>query len=86
MATRNSLKAALGREGGASLVEYALTVALIAVVAIVSVTEMGTSASEVFDRYVLQMGSGTSVAKAPPSGGATSGGEGSGGGAIPGPR
>ncbi len=36
-------------ERGASLVEYALLVALIAVVCIVAVTFIGTSASEKFD-------------------------------------
>ncbi len=38
----------LMREDGASLVEYALLVALIAVVAIVAITVVGTSVSETF--------------------------------------
>ena len=38
-------------EVGASLVEYALTVALISIVALVSVRGVGASASEIFDQY-----------------------------------
>ena len=44
-----AFKAMLRNEDGASLVEYALIVALIAVVAIVVVTKLGTGASTVLN-------------------------------------
>lgn len=43
------LQARMDDERGASLVEYALLVALIAVVCIVAITFLGTSASSKFD-------------------------------------
>ena len=44
-------------ESGASLVEYALLVALIAVVAIVSIRVLGTSISEQFSRVANEISS-----------------------------
>jgi pilus assembly protein Flp/PilA len=43
------------REEGASLVEYALLVALIAVVCIVAVASVGTSASDIFDAIAARL-------------------------------
>jgi len=43
------LRARFGNEDGASLVEYALLVALIAVVCIAAVTLLGSNASSKFD-------------------------------------
>lgn len=48
--TRPPLRSRLSDEGGASLVEYALLVALIAVVCIAAVTFLGTSDSSKFDK------------------------------------
>ena len=45
----NDLKTRAGEEGGATAVEYALMVALIAVVIIGAVTFIGNSASDKFD-------------------------------------
>jgi pilus assembly protein Flp/PilA len=45
----NDLKERAQEEGGATAVEYALMVALIAVVIIVAVTALGNSASDKFD-------------------------------------
>ena len=55
MRKRNSLKSVFGKEAGASLVEYALTLALIAVVAIVSVSAMGERAKAPFNEYALAL-------------------------------
>jgi len=45
------------KEKGASLVEYALLVALIAVVCIAAVTTLGKSASSKFSEVAAQIGS-----------------------------
>ena len=50
------LQAKVRSERGASLVEYALLVALIAVVCIVAVTFLGTSASSKFDKVGKSIG------------------------------
>jgi len=51
------LRAALGRsERGASLVEYALLVALIAVVCIIAVSLLGTTASKKFSEVTSALG------------------------------
>ncbi len=42
-------------EDGASMVEYALLVALIAIVAIVAVTLVGTSVSSTFDSIATEL-------------------------------
>jgi len=52
------LRARLGRsERGASLVEYALLVALIALVCIIAVTLLGTAASKKFSEVASGLGS-----------------------------
>jgi pilus assembly protein Flp/PilA len=53
----NDLKARAQEERGATAVEYALMVALIAVVIIAAVTLLGTEASETFDNVQENVGS-----------------------------
>ena len=55
MKRRNSLGLALERESGASLVEYALTIALIAVVAMVSVSAVGIQATDPLSEVALAL-------------------------------
>ena len=50
------LKAQVKSERGASLVEYALLVALIAVVCIAAVTILGENASDKFDKVGTSIG------------------------------
>lgn len=52
---RNVRQKRIAGERGASLVEYALTVALIALVAVVSVAEVGASVDGVFSEYSSTM-------------------------------
>lgn len=52
----NDLKTRASEEGGATAVEYALMVALIAVVIIAAVTFIGTSAEEKFDEVGSAVG------------------------------
>ncbi len=53
----NKTEAANKKQKGASLVEYALLVALIAVVCIVAIRAVGTSASAQFNSIAVQLGS-----------------------------
>jgi pilus assembly protein Flp/PilA len=48
-------KRACNRQAGASLVEYALLVALIAIIAIVAVRSLGTTISQQFSRTASQI-------------------------------
>ena len=51
------IQARMDDERGASLVEYALLVALIAVVCIAAVTALGSAASENFNEVATEIGS-----------------------------
>ncbi len=53
------IKAHMDEERGASLVEYALLVALIAVVCIVAVTTLGGQVNNSFDTITTQLASTT---------------------------
>ena len=50
------VKARIDDERGASLVEYALLVALIAVVCILAITTLGNNASSKFDSVASEIG------------------------------
>lgn len=55
--TMNAIKKFLSQEEGATMVEYGLMVALIAVACIVAVTSLGSGISGLFGRVTTNVGS-----------------------------